>query len=189
MSAHGPQTGLRALRGKPFELLVALERSYGAQTEQSSAAAALDAWPGLAIRLGGHSLVVPQSDVREVLELPTYTRVPRSKGWLLGLANVRGDLLPIIDLQGLLSGHPGVLSIESRVLMFNHSEIPAGFLVDKVEGLRRFLPDQQRHELVREAPPYLAPHLLGAFVREGQSWWVLSLHKIALHGQFLSAAA
>ncbi|MGH8529099.1 MAG: chemotaxis protein CheW [Nevskiales bacterium] len=180
---------LRALRGRPFELMVALERRYGTVSEHSTAAATMDTWPGLAIRLGGHALIVPQSDVREVLELPTYTRVPRARNWLLGLANVRGDLLPIVDLQGLLSGHAGVLGIESRLLMFNHSEIPAGFLVDKVEGLRRFVPDQQRHELVREAPPYLAPHLLGAFVREGQSWWVLSLRKVALHDQFLSAAA
>ncbi len=190
MTPNPPLTDLRTLGQRPFELMVALERRYGAVSGQSTAtAAALDSWPGLTVRLGGQALVIPQSDVREVLGLPAYTRVPRAKNWLLGVANVRGDLLPIVDLHGLLSGSPGALGIESRLLVFNHNEIPAGFLVDKVEGLRRFVPDQQRHELLRQAPAYLVPHLLGGFVREGQSWLVLSLHKVAAYGQFLSAAA
>ena len=54
--------------------------------------------------------------------------------------------------------------------------MPFGFLVDEVGGHRRFTPGEQRHALV-EAHPGLKPFLFGAFVREGQPWLALSLHR------------
>lgn len=168
---------LQALRDRPFELLGALERRL--QTARLDlAAGAAQFWTGLGFRLGERWLVAPREDVREVIVPPHLARVPGARPWLLGLANVRGALLPVCDLHRLLGEEHNTLARGSRVLVFNSDRVPAGFLVDEVAGYRQFTPADQRPELVADSGP-LKPYLLGAFVREGQPWLALSLHKVA----------
>jgi twitching motility protein PilI len=168
---------LLALRDDPFELLAALEsRVQSARLDVAAGAAQF--WTGLGFRLGDRWLVAPREDVREVIVPPPLTRVPGARPWLLGLANVRGSLLPVCDLHRLLGEEHNTLARASRVLVYNSDPVPAGFLVDEVAGYRQFAPGDQRPELMAEGGT-LKPYLLGAFVREGQTWLAASLHKIA----------
>lgn len=176
-----------ALRGQPFELLAALENRLRA-ARLDIAAGQTQSWTGLAFRSGARWLLAPREDVREVIPLPKLTRVPGARPFLLGLANVRGGLVPVTDLGQLFGQARMNEHRDQRVLVFNSERVPAGFLVDEVAGYRQFAPADQRHELAREAGA-LEPYLLGAFVREGREWLVLSLHRIARAGIFLNAAA
>jgi twitching motility protein PilI len=180
---------LRELRDRPFELLAALEARLQATAAAGAAGEAQDVWTGLGYRLSGHQLVTPRADVREVLTPPEYTRVPGAKPWLLGIANVRGDLLPLIDLNRLLGGEATAIQRGTRVLVYNADEMPAGFLVDEVAGFRRFNPQDQRHELVPDEGDPLHPYLLGAFVRDGQLWLAMSLSRLVSSPAFQNAAA
>lgn len=165
-----------ALREQPFELLAALEARLRA-TKLDIAAGQSQSWTGLAFRLREHWLVTPRDDVREVIVPPRLSRVPGAKPWLLGVGNVRGNLLPVTDLAGLI-GRPSVPDQRSqRVLVFNSDRLPAGLLVDEVAGYRSFAPADQRGEPVTELPE-LAPFLLGAFFRDGRRWLALSLHRL-----------
>src|SRR5581483_4275050 len=92
---------LQALAAQPFELLYALENRLRA-ARLDIAAGQTQSWTGLGFRLGEHWLVAPREDVREVITLPKVTRVPGAKPWLLGVANVRGNLLPVTDLAQML---------------------------------------------------------------------------------------
>jgi twitching motility protein PilI len=180
---------LRELRERPFELLAALDARLQATAAAGAAGEAQDVWTGLGYRLGGQQMVTPRADVREVLTPPEYTRVPGAKPWLLGIANVRGDLLPLIDLNRLLGGEATALQRSTRVLVYNANEVPAGFLVDDVAGFRRFNPQDQRHELVPSEGDPLHPYLLGAFVRDGQLWLAMSLSRLVTSPIFQNAAA
>ena len=124
-----------------------------------------------------------------MLPPPEYTRVPGAKPWLLGIANVRGDLLPLIDLRRLLGNDSTPISRTTRVLVYNADQTPAGFLVDEVAGFRRFNPPDQRHELVPDEGDALNPYLIGAFVRDGQLWLAMSLSKLVTSPAFQNAAA
>jgi twitching motility protein PilI len=173
---------LLALRDNPFELLAALERRL--QTARVDlAAGAAQFWTGLGFRLGPHWLVAPREDVREVIVPPVLTRVPGARPWLLGLANVRGSLLPVCDLHRLLGEEHNQMARGSRVLVYNSDRVPAGFLVDEVAGYRQFAPGDQRRELAEDSGA-LKPYLLGAFARDGQPWLAVSLHKIAAGDAF-----
>src|SRR5688500_9722847 len=55
-------------------------------------------WSGVAFRLGDMRLVTPLDHVLEVLPPPQWTAVPSVKHWLKGVANVRGNLITIVDL-------------------------------------------------------------------------------------------
>lgn len=178
---------LRALSGQPFELLFALENRLRA-ARLDIAAGQTQSWTGLAFRLREHWLVAPREDVREVINPPKMTRVPGARPWLLGVANVRGNLLPVTDL-GQMLGQPRLPDHrDQRVLVFNSDRLPAGVLVDEVAGYRQFAASDQRHELVRNTGE-LEPYLLGGFVREGRNWLVLSLYKLTRSQAFTVAGA
>lgn len=181
---------LQALRDKPFELLRELERlARAALTGQGRDAASEREWVGVAFRVSAENFLVAREETREVLGFPSVvTRVPGSKPWIRGLANVRGQLLPVIDLRAFLGGGATNIGRATRVLVANHREVPAGLLVDEVQGFRRF----SDGEFSATLPPTIVHcerYLAGAFRRGVDSWPVFSLRTLLESAEFLQAAA
>lgn len=181
---------LKDLRDRPMELLAELERRGRAATASpGNQAADGDEWVGVAVRMGGEMYLLSREEVREVLSLPTpLTRVPGARGWILGIANVRGQLLPIIDLRQFLGGGVTPVSRTVRVVVANHREIPTGLLVDEVLGFRRFAEQDFMAEIPVTIVP-CAPFLAGSFLQDGQPWPVLSLRKLLEDSGFAAGAA
>ncbi|WP_348675956.1 chemotaxis protein CheW [uncultured Abyssibacter sp.] len=177
----------------PYQLLAALEQRLQAGAGES-ALQAVRTWTGLGLRVRDQLYVAPRSDVREVLTPPAMTRVPNAPDWMRGVANVRGALYPVLDL-GRLFGRDGfVPGPQSRLLLLNSDVDPVAFLVDEVYGYRNFEPGDQRMSAIETAPEEIAAYLLGGFVRDGQPWLALSLHRAASAGlgempEVLSGAA
>lgn len=181
---------LRALADRPFDLLMALEARLIAGGETHGRRVESLEWTGLAFDVAGRHYLAPRAEVQEVLELPAVTRVPGAKPWLLGLANVRGDLLPIIDLNRFLGGEATARSEATRVIVLNDPTVVAGFVVDGVGGFRSFAPEDQRHQLIAgDADQAATDFVLGAFVRDGTAWRVFSLRKLAADPAFRDAGA
>jgi twitching motility protein PilI len=181
---------LKALRDRPFELLAELDRRGRAVSAQvNPEAAAGREWVGVALRMAGDLYLVAREETREVLGVPTgTTRVPGAKSWIKGLANVRGQLLPIIDLRQFLGSGMTPVTRNTRVVVVNHREIPAGLLVDEVLGFRRFA----ESEFSGDAPPTVARcerYLAGSFRRSHEQWPVISLRAVLESAAFTEAAA
>ncbi|MEN8821642.1 MAG: chemotaxis protein CheW [Abyssibacter sp.] len=175
----------------PYAQLVALERRLQAGVGEGGLQA-VRSWTGLGLRLRDQLFVAPRADVREVLLTPRMTRVPNAPDWMRGVANVRGALYPVMDLGRLLGEELHVPTADTRLLLLNAETDPVAFLVDEVFGYRNFEPGDQRMRALEEASPTVAPYLLGGFVRDGQPWLALSLHRAAEAGldeQPLSGAA
>ena len=186
----GSENSLRSLRDRPFELLKELEkRSRTVAAGAAPDAAAGREWVGVAFRMGGETFLVAREETREVLGYPaTITRIPGAKSWVKGLANVRGQLLPMLDLRQFLGSGATTPQRNTRVVVVNHREIPAGLIVDEVLGFRRFA----ESEFNAEAPPTVIRcevYLAGAFRRGGEVWPVLSLKSLAESQSFLQAAS
>jgi twitching motility protein PilI len=186
---QGP-TGLRSLRERPFELLREIDRRARAAAQGQPEAVATGAeWVGIAFRLGGEAFLLAREETREVLAYPAaVTRVPGARGWVRGLSNVRGQLLPIIDLRSFLGAGLTTVTRSTRVLIANHREIPAGLVVDEVMGFRRFY----ESEFFSDLPPTLLRcerYLAGAFKRGAEVWPVFSVKTLLESQQFLQAAA
>lgn len=181
---------LRALRDKPFELLHEIERlTRAALSGQGAAAAEGREWVGVAFRLGTESFLVAREETREVLGYPSMlARVPGAKSWIRGLANVRGQLLPVVDLRSFLGGGVTPSNRVARVLVANHREVPAGLMVDEVLGFRKFADG----DFVGDVPPTLLRcerYLAGAFKRGAEVWPVFTLRNLLESTEFLQAAA
>jgi len=183
-------TALRSLRERPFELLREIDRRAraAAQGKPESIAAGAE-WVGVAFRLGGEAFLLAREETREVLSYPaSVTRVPGAKPWIRGLSNVRGQLLPVIDLRAFLSPVLTSFTRSFRVLVANHREIPAGLVVDEVMGFRRFY----ESEFSADLPPTLLRcerYLAGAFRRGAEVWPVFSVRALLESPQFMQAAA
>jgi twitching motility protein PilI len=145
-------------------------------------------WDGVGFRIGDAQLVAPLADIREVLIQAQVTPVPGALEWVKGIANVRGNLLPIMDLQGLLLGKPIPHSRHSRILVVQHKGVSAGLLVDEVFGLRHFLEEEMETEKANIAEG-IAKWTEVRFRQAGQEWGIFHLHKLVDAPEFMSVAA
>lgn len=59
-------------------------------------------WSGIGFRIGDVRLVAEFGEVSEILPYPPMTRVPSAQPWVMGLANIRGTLMPILDLGNFI---------------------------------------------------------------------------------------
>lgn len=179
---------LKTLSEQPFELLKELERrGRMAAAGRRRDAGAQEEWVGIGFVLSGRLMVSPREDVKEILTFPSLARVPGAKSWVRGLANIRGQLLPVIDLSSFFGGDETIPGRVSRVMVVNHPDIPAGLLVDEVRGFRRFPVEDK----VDDRPDFGREYefmLDGGFRREDETWYVLRLRELVESQLFLQAA-
>lgn len=145
-------------------------------------------WDGIGIKLAEIPLVVPMEQVREILTRVTISRIPGAKEWVHGVANVRGNLLPILDLNGFLFGKVNKINRQSRILVMQHREVTAGLLVNEVVGMRHFFDEEQSGD-VGQMDKFVQPLLSGVFRRGGEVWGIFDIHKLVDMPEFMQVAA
>lgn len=180
---------LATLVEQPFELLAAMEERSRAAHAGGTAGVMPSEWVGVGFRIGQEQFVASRDQVREVLMLPdAVTRVPGANKWLLGIANLRGHLLPLVDIKLMLGSGRTTLRRTSRVISVNHREVPAGIVVDEVLGFRRFTD----HEFANEAQETIVRcdrFVAGSYQRGEESWPVFNLFDLVESNVFLQASA
>jgi twitching motility protein PilI len=179
---------LATLVEQPFALLAEMEKQGRVAHSGHGASDAPTDWVGVGFRLGEEQFVANRGVVREVLMLPKdMTRVPGANRWLLGIANLRGHLLPLVDLKLMLGSGRTTLRRSTRVISVNHREVPAGLVVDEVLGFRRFMDHEfanENQETVVRCDRYLS----GTFQRGEESWPVFNLTELVESNVFLHAS-
>ena len=115
----------------PVRLLMELEsRSRAHAAELPQKREMMEMWNGIAFRIGDNALIAPMDEVVEILHIPAMSRVPNTKSWVLGIANVRGNLLPVMDLPGFLFGRNSLTQKRSRILVVAKHTVFSGLVVD-----------------------------------------------------------
>ncbi|HKJ94776.1 MAG TPA: chemotaxis protein CheW [Gammaproteobacteria bacterium] len=172
----------------PYERLSALERlGYAHRAELPSQAEVRDEWVGVGFRLGGRPYVAAMGEITEILTYPELSRVPHAKPWVRGIANVRGNLLPVMDLSGYLDKGRSNPNRLSRVLVIEQNGLVAGLLVDEVLGMRRFF-DEDWHDGNPHSDDVVGAYVTGVYRRDGADWPVFSMAALASDPQFLKVA-
>lgn len=144
-------------------------------------------WRGVVFEVGGQRMVAPLGEVSEVLMMPEYTSVPLVRPWLLGIANVRGRLLPLTDLAQLLH-LPSKTALTSRkVMVIDHSTMFSGLIVDQVLGIEQFTRGQYRSEAIDSSSPF-APYNHGKFFKDQQDWFIFMPSLLAQDPRYIDAA-
>ena len=145
-------------------------------------------WQGVVFEIGGQRLVAPMGQVSEVLAMPEYTSLPLVKPWMLGMANIRGRLLPITDLSQFLQVPSRLTQMSQRkVIVIDHDNLFSGLVVDQVIGIEQFTRDQYRAEAIEPSSPF-APYNHGKFLKNEQDWYVFMPSLLAQDSQYANAA-
>ena len=169
----------------PFEMLSDLDgrcrrNSSGLPVNKS----VVEDWMGIGFRIGDMTLLAKMDEVNEILPPPPTIRIPGVRYWVRGLSNIRGSLLPILDMKAFLDGEMTETKKETRILVINQVGVMAGLLVDEVYGLRRFKPEEHQ-ELESELSGNIKSYLAGIFQDQMRRWDVFSVEKLVNSDQFI----
>lgn len=145
-------------------------------------------WLGVAFEVAGQRLVAPMGEISEVLSMPEMTVIPLVEPWLLGVANIRGRLLPLTDLAKYLKVDSAQPRLSQRkVMVVDHGNVFSGFIVDQVLGIQQFTHEQYVAELMPESSPF-ALYNHGKFVKDEQDWFVFMPSLLVQDARYLDAA-
>src|SRR5215469_7051556 len=129
----------------PFEILARYERlslAHASGTQERFEAPGL--WRGIGYRVGSRLFVSGIEEINELLAVPPLTPVPGTQPWLLGVANVRGNLMPVIDMARFLFSERTLHTERTRLLVVRQGGGNVALLVDEVFGQRTVDVEQRR---------------------------------------------
>lgn len=172
----------------PLELLKKMQQdTMGRMPALPEEERHVDLWSGVAFRLGDMRLAAPLDSVTEVLHCPDATPVPGTRSWLKGVANVRGNLITIVDLSEFFGLKPVFISERSRLLVMNVEEFNTALLVDEVYGLRHF--DVEGRQGFSAPDDAVGAFITGAFLRDDTLWGVFDMNALADSAAFRNVSA
>jgi purine-binding chemotaxis protein CheW len=124
---------------QPTHILRARAKALARPSEHAPAAAPpLDV---LEFRLAQERYALETRYVREVYPLKDLTPLPCTPPFVLGIVNVRGRILPVIDLKKFFDlPEQGVTDLH-RIILIEGNEMALGLLADAVEGMRPIAAD------------------------------------------------
>jgi purine-binding chemotaxis protein CheW len=88
-------------------------------------------------RLDREEYAVPIASVREVVRVSDITRVPHAPAHIRGVMNLRGRILPVVEIRSRLGLEPAELTQASRVVVADVDRRVVGLLVDAVGQVTR----------------------------------------------------
>src|SRR5215471_21148789 len=129
-------------------------------------------------RSGRERFCLPVLDVEEVLDWPLVTKLPLAPAHLVGIFNLRGSIVPLIDIAitegrraGLLPKHVVVASLRGDG---HHDELRLGIAADEVVGTFSV---RDREDLLEQAPENV-PHCVGMLRHEDRLALVIDLRRL-----------
>jgi purine-binding chemotaxis protein CheW len=135
----------------------------------------------LTFKLGNEVFATEVAKVREVLDFTTITEIPRTPEFMSGVINLRGSVVPVVDLRLCLEMSKtektrNTCIVVVEVLMDNESTV-IGALADSVEEVIDLEPDQ-----IQPAPK-IGTHIRTDFIkgmgkRENQFVMILDIDRV-----------
>lgn len=126
--------------------LMLLEKRMTQLKEQIAAAAKLRADQLLKTKeltiiifqLRNQSFGIPISDVKEVIQMVMVTPLPNSPPSIAGLINLRGKVIPVINIDKIFGLKETTFSPEMAIIVIEKDDAIAGVIVDSVQGVQTF---------------------------------------------------
>jgi twitching motility protein PilI len=174
-------------RRSSFETLLDYEeRSLAHVPGRPESIEAAGHWRGVGFRLGQRRLVSSFDEVMEILPMPAVTPVPGAQPWMLGVANVRGTLLPVVDLKQFLEGERTVVHDGQRMLVVRQSGGNVAVLIDELYGQRTFN-DTHRADMAGEDDGRYGHFVSQVYRLADTNWAVFSMQTLTRTPEFRQA--
>lgn len=135
----------------------------------------------LTLKLGDELYALDISQVREVLDFTKVTKVPRTCEFMRGVINLRGNVVPVVDLRLKFDMPKGRQTVDTCIIivetMVDDETTLLGALVDSVEEVLELEPEQI------EPAPKIGTRLRSDFIkgmgkRDNELFIILDIDKI-----------
>lgn len=141
----------------------------------------------IVVQIAGLPYAVPLESVQEVEHVPNHAPVPRSADWVLGVANLRGSILTLVDLASLLGVGSWQATKDARMLVVGGDD-PVALAIDRLRGMRR-LTDISRSPVWATLPGRTQNYVTGVHHSDGEWLSVLNVDRLIEDADRMAAAA
>lgn len=131
--------------------------------------------------LAGTEYAVPIANVIEIGQPLSITPVPNVPDWIPGVANLRGEIISMVDLRAFLGMERTGYRQASRMLVAQASQedMTTGLVVDRVNGIR-YLSADRISDPTAPIEDQVTPYLDGVYEHEERLLVVLNLDRLLL---------
>ncbi|MCB1749742.1 MAG: chemotaxis protein CheW [Gammaproteobacteria bacterium] len=128
-------------------------------------------------RLADEGYGINVMQVQEVLRITDVAPVPGAPHFVLGIINLRGNVVTVLDMRKLLGLMPGEVTEQSRIMVIESGKVTVGLLVDSVAEVVNINASQ-----IDPAPSVgnddSSRYIQGVFSREDQILILIDLNKL-----------
>ncbi|WP_076593398.1 chemotaxis protein CheW [Herminiimonas arsenitoxidans] len=137
----------------------------------------------LGVMIGESRWLLNLQTAGEIVSVGAITPVPLTQPWFLGLTNIRGNLISVIDFARFQGHAPTTIDKDSRIVAFGPAlSFNSALLVSRVLGLRNVAEMQPQAESDDQATPWASKRYTD---QESQVWTELDLSSVIQNPQFL----
>jgi purine-binding chemotaxis protein CheW len=133
----------------------------------------------LTFRLAGETYGIPILSVQEIIGHDPATPVPNTPEWMSGVINIRGIIIPVIDMRARFGMAEGTYDETTVVIIARVDERVMGVVVDEVQDVLGFTEDN-----IQDTPPVSGPKstqfVSGLGKRDGQTIMLLAIEDLLL---------
>jgi purine-binding chemotaxis protein CheW len=131
----------------------------------------------LVFDLSGEKYCVSSSEAREVIREREITRVPNTPGYVLGVMNLRGEIIPVVDIRSFFGLGTPESSGSSRIMVTDVSGYPVGIIVDGVERTIE-IPEKSVQSALPTLTGTAAGYTKGHIDRDGEILVMLDIERL-----------
>lgn len=128
----------------------------------------------LQFSLGNEKYAIPLLEVREVIPPPETTTMPNGPAYFVGIMNLRGQIISIVDLRKKLNIKPAEQGVEEAVIIVCLEGVSIGLVVDSINKVVN-LGSQEISEIPEIKSQVNAKYIYGVFKREEELTLLLDI--------------
>lgn len=157
---------------RPFDFLLRLDRKWRVlaprlpEEDQNR-----EDQVGIAFQLGTMDFIVPIHQVNEITDVPDVFPVNHMKSWVLGIGNLRGQLVGVFDLGRFFFDKPAV----GRMFVVRTSDVLIGMRVDRIYGMRHYWRDQVIDKIPTNVSNTIRKVCQRTIMTTNQNWPIFSV--------------
>jgi twitching motility protein PilI len=173
----------------PYTLLLAIDaRARNNQLVSDAADEFRQTNTYLSFSVCGEGVLMPIGEITELVSAPAIVEIPAMKPWMRGIANIRGSLLPLTDLEGFFCNRRQSPGASSRVLVIEKGSNRYGLLVPEVYGIKEIAPEKLQQIQPGASNP-LAGFCSFNASTGGKNWFLLDFELLTGDERFMQVAA
>ena len=125
-------------------------------------------------RTGSMRFLVPEGTVSELLHSTNIYHLPNAPKWVVGLINMHGNVVPVIDVASYVGDEISHLN-KSNVLAIGRNEIAIGVLID---GLPEAVKENEIVTGLDAVPEKLDGYVKSGLYSDGYNWYEFEIYKL-----------